>query len=157
MSDRIYRPKNAEAFDTMLEGVCLLYGNCPGLQAAAIVYGSVAYAFYSGDQDIIIGDIDFIVPSEWFPKIEKAISNTTQFIIEPSPASLRVFYLGNKLSFHDIKNLKLKKESLIKGLINDTPLLFMSRADLISCYEQSLTSGKTEKKQEYLRKISGLK
>lgn len=62
-------PYNSEHFLKLCLFAQVLLDKCDELNLRPVVYGSVAYAFYTNDNEININDIDFLISETAFPKI----------------------------------------------------------------------------------------
>ena len=69
MTKIFYKPKNQDYFEKLLSFSKVLFYICEKYNIQPIVYGSLAYAFFTRDEKIEINDIDLLVPEEAFPII----------------------------------------------------------------------------------------
>ncbi len=105
MEKVIYYPKNKEYFSELISSVKKLFKICTTLKIKPIVYGSVAYAFYTRDEKININDIDLLVSESSFPKIISKIKQDKELRYEETNYhSLKIFKGNVKITFDAIES-----------------------------------------------------
>jgi nucleoside diphosphate kinase len=101
MSDFSYVPRNAELFDKLLSLYHDYLTVLPLSEVPLLLYGSVSYAYFTGDDSIDVNDLDFVVDEAFYPRIVEACSRIPGASHELTAyRSVRIWRDGAKLSIH---------------------------------------------------------
>jgi len=124
--------KSLESFANEANKLCRKNGISP------IVYGSLAYIFYTRDETIAINDVDFLVSENDFEKITRlltAIPGTTYETTDYH--SIKFFNNACKIAFDDISHyLGDRKWQSLEAIINEKHFELVDRETLKFVYEQ---------------------
>lgn len=123
-----------------------------------VVYGSLAYAFYTNDEKISINDIDLLAPEKSFQPIVDAIQTNPDVTYErTTPHSLRLFRDNVKISLHSFeKHYGDLSCHFIDGKVNGLLFKFVPREALQEVYKRGLATIPL-KKEQYSAKLNVLK
>jgi len=91
MSKITYSPKNNAYFKNLLEFLQELLPICESLNIKPIIYGSLAYGYYSRDESININDIDVLIPESFFQEISKQATSKGFSYEETNYHSLKIY------------------------------------------------------------------
>lgn len=69
MESITYQPQNKEYFSKLISFAKELFELCAELKVKPIVYGILAYIFYTKDETISVNDIDFLVYGSSFANL----------------------------------------------------------------------------------------
>lgn len=104
MKDIEYQPQNKEYLSKLLGFAEELFEICQELKIKPVIYGGLAYAFYTKDETININDIDFLVPESTFPNIIDKIKERKEWRYETTGYhSLKVYKNDAKINFDEIE------------------------------------------------------
>ncbi|MDD5770257.1 MAG: nucleoside-diphosphate kinase [Candidatus Gracilibacteria bacterium] len=154
-----YKCLNQEHLDKMLNFYKVLYKNLKNTNIVNILYGSLAYAYFTGDENIEINDIDFIAYEKKFPEIIKLIQSQENVVCQLTDHnSLRLLKDKAKLSIHS-QELALEivnfSDNLINIEINGAKFVSLGLDDLIKFYQKGC-SYDIQRKTGYTNKLNNL-
>ncbi|MFH1252891.1 MAG: hypothetical protein V1664_00970 [Candidatus Uhrbacteria bacterium] len=157
MQKIFYKPKNRDYFEKLLSFSKVLFEICEKHNIQPIVYGSLAYAFFTQDEEIEINDIDLLVPEEVFPIIIEEIKKQKELSYQETDYnSLKVFQNDIKITFDSIKHYYSNlPENFIEISINNYPFKIISLEALKEIYVRGRNNIPI-KKDAYQKKINGL-
>lgn len=132
------KSKNSEYFDDLLIFLDELKDLFILLNEKPIIYGSVAYLYYTHDNEMNINDIDILIPESFFPIIRNYVKNTDILRYEDtSYNSLKVFKGKYKIAFDSIDHYY---SNLINDFseveINNIPFKIIPFDSLIEVYKR---------------------
>ncbi|QQS59273.1 hypothetical protein IPN35_00055 [Candidatus Peregrinibacteria bacterium] len=64
-------PNNKDSFQKLIKFAKIILDICKNLKTIPIVYGGLAYFYYTKDQNIPVGDLDILVPESSFQSLIK--------------------------------------------------------------------------------------
>lgn len=122
-----------------------------------VVYGSLAYLYYTKDFSVDINDIDFLVPEEKFTEIIETVKNKGKYTYQPTDYhSLKVFKDGPKISFDGIDHYLGKLDrSYLTADINGVTFKVLNLESLKAVYQQG-AENIPFKKEAYIYKLNQL-
>ncbi len=134
------------------------------LNIEPIIYGSLAYFYYTKDKTIPIKDIDLLVPESNFICIQKILDSLKNITYKVMPwHSIEVFENGMKIDIDSIEHfLDPRPREFNKATFGDLNLNFLNRDLLINIYEEALLNMPKEpkldeKRKKYQKKLENLK
>ncbi len=68
-------PKNKDSFLELIKFGENIFDICKELKLNPIIYGGLAYFYYTNDMKTPVGDLDILVPESSFPKIKKILKD----------------------------------------------------------------------------------
>ncbi len=157
MEEIVYNPNNRDDFSKLLSFAQVLFLKCAELSVQPVVYGSLAYAFYTKDGKININDIDLLVPESFFPRIIVAVKNLPDVTCEETTYhSLKLFRNGVKISFDAIEEYyhDLPRD-FVAGKINGLAFSLVPRKALEEVYKRGAETIPM-KKEQYTVKLNTL-
>ncbi len=130
---------------------------CVELDVQPVVYGSLAYAFYTKDEKININDIDLLVPESFFLRIMTAVKNLPDVTYEETTYhSLKLFRDGVKISFDAIEEYyRGLPRNFEEGKINDIAFKLVPQEALKEVYKRGAETIPM-KKEQYMAKLNTL-
>lgn len=157
MQKIFYKPKNRDYFEKLLSLSKVLFDICEKHNIQPIVYGSLAYVFFTQDEKIEINDIDLLVPEEVFPIIIEEIKKQKGLSYqETNYNSLKVFQNNVKITFDSIKHYYSGlPENFIEISINNFPFKIINLEALKEIYIRGRNNIPV-KKDAYQKKIDSL-
>lgn len=157
MQKIFYQPKNRDYFEKLLSLSKVLFEICKKHSIKPIVYGSLAYAFFTQDETIEINDIDLLVPEEVFPIIIEEINKQKELSYQETDYnSLKVFQNDVKITFDSIKHYYSNlPKNFLEVSINSHPFKIVSLEALKGIYVRGRNNIPI-KKEAYQKKIDGL-
>lgn len=122
-----------------------------------VVYGSLAYAFYTKDEKININDIDLLVPESSFSRIIAAVKTNPDVTCEETTYhSLKLFRDGVKISFDAIEEYyRGLPRNFVEGKINGIAFRFVPNNALKEVYKRGAETIPM-KKEQYTAKLNAL-
>lgn len=154
-----YYPQNKEYFENLLSFYEILFKLCENLKIKPIVYGSLAYAFYTQDKEISINDIDLLVEEKNFDKIINELGKYSDLTFEITTYnSLKVFLNGVKITFDSIKHYYYDESLLpdfIEVEINNHKFTIVSLDSLKIIYSKWVENIPI-KREQYKKKLEKL-
>lgn len=113
-------PEQQKSLDNLLPYGKDFVSYCEQIDLFPIVYGSLAYIFYSNDNDIAINDIDFLIPKDRFQDLIELVKKHSDLRYEETTYnSIKVFRDNLKISFDSIedylKDIDFKTEKVEVG------------------------------------------
>ncbi len=155
MGTSYYTPqKNVSHFRALLEFLQELFVVCEEINIRPIIYGSLAYAYYTWDEDIMINDVDILIPESAFPDIIKKIVQLDFSYEETNYHSLKIFKDWLKIAFDDMSHY-LGETKFISTNFNWINMNIIPLMDLKICYEK-WANLLPVKRTEYLKKLKSL-
>lgn len=111
---------------------------CEKINIHPVVYGSLAYLFYTQNHDAHINDIDLLISKENFQKIISLIQSKPNLRYEETTYnSIKVFKDDIKISFDSnedyLKNIDFKTQEV---KIGDYPFLIVDKETLQEVYKR---------------------
>ena len=157
MESITYQPHNKEYFSKLLSFAKELLEVCGKLKIKPIVYGSLAYAFYTKDETINIHDLDFLVPESSFVKLINKIKVSKKLHYEETDYnSLKVFKDEVKITFDAIeKYYNDLPNDFINVEINSIPFTIVKLNSLKEVYNRGKNTIPT-KREQYSKKLKQL-
>jgi len=156
-----YYPQNKEQFAKLLSFLKVVFDMCDKLEIKPIVYGSLAYAMHTEDENIRINDVDLLVPESLFPKFIELIDKSEELSYEETDYHcLKVFQNGEKITLDSIEhyysNLPLNFENVE---INGIGVTIVNLNALKEIYKRGVSTiiAKREEYQKKLDKLASLK
>jgi hypothetical protein len=134
-----------------------------------LVYGSLVYQKYTGNDAIFINDIDIIISKKDFSVVEELLASTSQFklfVYENTVHANHKSLVGNDDKPFDVSfdsfEYYFQKHGLSLGVyklfpIKGIPVKFITRDNLLKIYEFSIENSPQGKRDEYIRKVENLK
>jgi len=157
MEEIVYNPNNGDDFSKLLSFAQALFLRCAELNVQPVVYGSLAYAFYTKDEKININDIDLLIPESFFPHIAAAVKNLPDVTCEETTYhSLKLFHGGVKISFDAIEEYYhgLPRD-FVAGKINGIAFSLVPKNALEEVYKRGAETIPM-KKEQYTVKLNAL-
>jgi len=153
-----YTANNQNDFSRLLAFAQVLFSMCSELNVQPVVYGSLAYAFYTKDEKININDIDLLVPEASFPRIVAAVkTNPSVTYEETTYHSLKLFRDGVKISFDSIEEYYRDLPcNFMEGKINGIAFRLVPQEALKEVYKRGAETIPM-KKEQYMAKLNTLK
>ncbi len=134
------------------------------LNVEPIVYGGLAYFYYTKDRTIPIKDIDLLVPESDFIRIQEMLDSQKNITYKVMPwHSIEVFENGMKIDIDSVEHfLDPMSREFNKAIFGDLNLNFLNRDSLINIYEEALLNMPKElkldkKRKKYQKKLKNLK
>lgn len=157
MKEVVYNPHNQGDFSKLLAFAQELFLKCVELDVQPVVYGSLAYAFYTKDEKININDIDLLVPESFFLRIMTAAKNLPDVTYEETTYhSLKLFRDGVKISFDAIEEYyRGLPRNFEEGKINDIAFKLVPQEALKEVYKRGAETIPM-KKEQYMAKLNTL-
>lgn len=155
MKEIIYNPNNFDDLSKLLTFAQTLFSICAEIGVQPVVYGSLAYAFYTNDEKISINDIDFLVPEAAFNPIIVAVKTKPDVTCEETTYhSLKLFCEDVKISFDAVEEYYRDLPcDFIEGKINGVVFKFVSREALREVYKRGAETIPT-KQEQYRAKLN---
>lgn len=150
-------PTNREYFDRLVSFADQISEICRKNNVQPVVYGSLAYIFYTQDENIAINDIDFLVQENDFQKITDLVKTIPETTCEPTDYhSIKFFKDGCKIAFdstdHYLKDID-PKITTVK--INGTEFNLVDKETLKLVYRRGVDTIPS-KKDAYSYKLQRL-
>ena len=138
MQARPYKPQNDDYFFQLLHFLKELLEMCIELKLEPVIYGSLAYAFYTNDESIYINDIDILVPESAFSSLIERITKHSDLRYEETDYhSIKVFKYKAKITFDAMEEYsKDLPRDFVKVILNDIPLTIVSLNSLKEMYNR---------------------
>jgi len=107
-----------------------------------IVYGSLAYIFYTHDETIAINDIDFLVDENTFEKLTELLSTISGTSCETTDYhSIKFFKNGCKIAFDSIEHyLNDTNFQSVNVIINEKDFELLDRETLKIVYQRGVNN-----------------
>lgn len=122
-----------------------------------VVYGSLAYAFYTRDAAVDINDLDVLIEEAAFPRIIAMVAQDSTIRHEATTYhSLKLFRAEAKISF-DAKEEYYRDlpDEFVDGRVNGVDLRFVSREALKEVYRRGAATIPANR-AKYLEKLKRL-
>lgn len=154
-----YKSQNNEHLQKMLNFYKEFYERVKDSNIRIVLYWSLSYAFFTGDENISVNDIDFIAPEKDFQKIIELVKDIEWIEYElTNHNSLRLLKNGAKLSIHsEILALEIVNflPNLVNIEINSSKFLSLWFDDVIKFYKK-WCSYEVQRKTWYTDKLNNL-
>lgn len=130
---------------------------CEVINLYPVVYGSLAYIFHTGDKDIVVNDIDFLVPKNKFQDLINIIQRTKNLTYEETNYnSVKVFKNKIKVSFDSIDDYLFGIDfQTIAVMIAGEKFEIVDKRTLQEVYERGVKNIPS-KKEAYMHKLERL-
>jgi len=158
MQKIFFYPQNKEYFEKLLLFSDILFEICKKIEINPVVYGSLAYAFYTQDTDIKINDIDLLVPEKSFASIIKEVKKREDLSYQETDYnSLKIFWNNEiKITFDSIKHYYSNLPNQFNDIsINNCRFKIINLYALKEIYQRGWDNIPF-KREEYKKKIDGL-
>lgn len=157
MNENVYKPNNRDDFSKLLAFAQAIFSKCAELDVQPVVYGSLAYAFYTKDEKININDIDLLVPESSFSRIIAAVKTNPDVTCEETTYhSLKLFRDGVKISFDAIEEYyRGLPRNFVEGKISGIAFRFVPNNALKEVYKRGAETIPM-KKEQYTAKLNAL-
>ncbi len=154
----ILSTKKASNFKKLLAFGKTISSVCEKVNVAPITYGSLAYAAYTRDDDMVVSDIDFLIPESKFQEIIAELQKDKQFKNELTPFHTIKVYKDDLLIELDSIECYLKNvfADSAEFKINNNNFNILNIDSLIKMYKTGFEVSITSKKKEYLKKLNNL-
>lgn len=150
-------PANAQHLDHLLSFGDEVYKLCRANNIFPIVYGSLAYIFYTHDETIAINDIDLLVSESVFDKLKELLATIPGTSCETTDYhSVKFFRSGCKIAFDAIGHyLGDTNFESVPVTINGKDFELLDKGTLKIAYERGLNNI-PKKKAAYTYKLQKL-
>ena len=129
-----------------------------------IVYGGLAYFYYTKDENIAINDLDLLVPESKFTELIKLLNKQKNLVYKKMPYhSIEVFDKDFKIDLDSIEYfLDPRSRTTHKIQIDNLEFNILNTEALIDIYEKALKGIPNiikfdKKRKNYIKKLKNLK
>lgn len=157
------QPANKESFQKLLEFGKQILDICDKLEIMPIVYGSLAYFFYTEDETLPVNDIDFLVPESFFSDLMKELDKLEGVKYKKMPYhSIESFKGEMEIDLDSIEYFldpRSREEAIME--INEMKFHIINKDSLIDIYQEALDNmpqekNLDEKRSRYQKKLDNL-
>ncbi|QQS59272.1 hypothetical protein IPN35_00050 [Candidatus Peregrinibacteria bacterium] len=135
-------PNNKDSFQKLIKFAKIILDICKNLKTIPIVYGGLAYFYYTKDQNIPVGDLDILVPESSFQSLIKIFQEKRIKYQEiPKWKSIVCIEDNIKIDIDSIEYcLESNKKDTISVYIENQEFHILNLESLIKVYEISVSS-----------------
>ena len=158
------KPKNKKHFKKLLRFAKQILGICKSLKLTPIVYGGLAYLYYTKDESFPVRDLDFLVSESTFTDLIKLLDKQKNLTHKKMPYhSIEVFSDDLEIDLDSMEHfLGSRSKDIHKVQIERIELSILNIEALIDIYEKALEEMPQirkldEKRKNYTKKLENLK
>lgn len=133
-------PRNKDSFQELIKFGNIILDICVELKIAPIIYGGLAYFYYTKDMNIPVGDLDILIPEESFQQFVKILQEKKINYKEmPEWKSIVCMQENLKVDIDSIEYcLKENKRNTVSINIEDREFHILNLESLIKVYKISV-------------------
>lgn len=158
------KPKNKISFQKLLRFGEQILGICKSLDLTPVVYGGLAYLYYTKDKTFSVNDLDLLVPEHTFTDLMKLLDKQKNLRYKKMPYySIEVFSNDLEIDLDSIEHfLGPRPKDTRKAQIEGLKFNILNIGALIDIYEEALREMPKirkldEKRKNYTKKLDNLK